>query len=82
MTELNERLLDSALKIILKAAAYPDSKAIITGLVRQHVVDFASAATPRLRQQLITDHEIALEYWLTEYIGEPSATFTFADDGK
>jgi hypothetical protein len=80
MTDLDPQLLDMVLKQILKAAAHPNLKPEFVGLLRQHVVNFAGQASPRLRQQLTEDAEAALEYWLTEYLAPPKPICTFTAD--
>ena len=80
MTDLDPHLLDMTLKFILKVAANPTLKPEFVRLLRQHVVDLCESASPRLRQQLIEEHEAALEFWLVDYIAPPKPIYTFTAD--
>jgi hypothetical protein len=80
MTDLDPQLLDMTLKFILKVAASPTLKAQYVRLLRGHVVDLCESASPRLRRQLLEDHEAALEFWLTDYIAPPTPIYTYTKD--
>ena len=79
-TDLDTQLLNNVLKVVLRAAADPGLKKEFVRLVREHVVNFATNASPRLRQQLIEQHEAALDFWLIDYLAKPKATYTYTKD--
>jgi hypothetical protein len=75
-------LLNNVLKVVLRAASDPGLKKEFVRLVREHVVNYATNASPRLRQQLIEAHEAALDFWLTEYLAPPTPIYTYETDTK
>jgi hypothetical protein len=75
------RLAEKVLRIILKTVAGPTLKPAITGVLRDVLMDELTIASPRLRQQLLEQHEAALEWWLWDYlIARPEPIYGLTTD--